>query len=297
MKAQKPLQYSMNPAGSQVTLLLGPQTRLTHALNDAVRMHGDFISDAGVTAITNRNASSTLRAAAAESLSDSERRATLESGLSLNEGDPVFFSAINFLGPPADAFRKLELFPNSGRMISGRNSVLSTMVSRVVITIEPLHHFLFYLPSPTLHKRVAESPWEALFEISWSDLISELCEAFPLSRILVMTPDAALMCTRSVLSELFGSASCEIDPALLQRPHLTLVGQEALTRLSATHDPAPEILKRVFVEHRDTPDSTELEMRIGVDKLTSTLLDQRFLEDLHDIELLKNVQLLPLHDW
>ncbi|MGI9395486.1 MAG: hypothetical protein ACR2OY_12625 [Boseongicola sp.] len=283
---------SVKQANSQVTLLIGPQTRLSDALNNTVRQYGDFIADAGVTAITNRIAGSTLRAAAAENLSDGERQATLESGLSLKDGRPVFLSVINFLGPPTDAFRQQELFPNSGRTVSGVGPAFSTMVSRVVVTIEPLHHFLLSLPSPTLHERIAKSRWEVLYELKWSDLVLELCEAFPLSRVLVVTPDAAFFGAKTVLSELFGTAGCEIDPILLQRPRLMLDGQAALAQLHATNDLGPDILEKLFAAHRDTPDPAQLETRIGIDKATSKLLDQRFLEDLHDIEQLPNAHLL-----
>ena len=285
-------QYPMKQSKSRVTLLLGPQTRLANGLNDAIRNFWDFIAAAGVTAIPNRFAMSTIRAAAAENLSDRERRAILESGLSLNDGNPVFLSAIKLLGEPANAYRGRELFADAERRINAAGSGLSGMVSRVVVTIEPLHHFLFSIDSPALHQRLADTRWETLYELSWSDLVSEVCEAFPSSRVCVVTPDAVFGSARTVLSELFGPAGCEIDPAQLQRPHLTLDGQAALARINATHDPAPDILEQIFAKHRDTPDPVELEARTGIDKLTSVLLDQRFLEDLRELEALPKVRLL-----
>jgi len=290
--AQKRRQRSMKQAASHVTLLVGPQTRLARSLNDAVRARRTAIAAAGVTAIPNRIAMRALRAAAVEMISDDERRTSLATSFNLRDGRPVFLSAINLLGSPTAAYRRHELFPNAERMLADQSPVLSTMVSRVVVTIEPLHHFLLSLRSPTLHRRVADSSWEALYDLGWSDLVSKLSEAFPSSRVLVATPDAAFVGARAALSELFGAAGAKIDPGLLQRPLLTPTGQAALAKIRETQEPAPDILEGLFAAFRDTPDPAELEARMGIDKLTSTLLDQRFHEDLHEIERLPNVRLL-----
>ncbi|MGI9389460.1 MAG: hypothetical protein ACR2O1_05320 [Boseongicola sp.] len=282
----------MKQAKSQVTLLVGPQTRLARALNDAVRTRRAAIAAAGVTAFPSRIATRALRAAMSDKTSDDHSYVSLASELSLHDGRPVFLSAINLLGGPASAFYRQELFPHAEQMISGPGTALSEVVSRVVTTIEPLHHFLMSLRVPTLHQRVADSPWEALYELSWSDLVSEICEAFPTSQVLVLSPDAAFVNASTVLFELFGVAGARIDPAFLQRPHLTPNGQAALSSIRETKDPAPDILEELLAAHRDTPDSAELEARTGIDKLTSTLLEQRFLEDIRDLETLPNVRLL-----
>ena len=267
----------MTQANSDVTLLVGPQTRLACALNDVVRTSGADIAAAGVTALPNRIAAPAIRAATAADFSDDERHGSLASALCLGDGHPVFLSAISLLGAPAAAYRGQELFPDAARL---------------VVTIEPLHHFLFSLASPTLHQRVADSPWEALFEISWSDLIAELSEAFPSRQVLVLTPDAAFAGARTLLSEFFGAAGTTIDPAILQKQHLTPDGQAALTMIRAAGEPEPDILEELLAAYRATPDPGHLEARTGIDKLTSTLLDQRFLEDLSDLDALPNVRLL-----
>ncbi|MGI9395801.1 MAG: hypothetical protein ACR2OY_14235 [Boseongicola sp.] len=282
----------MKQANSQVTLLVGPQTRLARALNDAVRTRRAAIAAAGVTAFPSRIATRALRAAMGNDMRDDKKQLSLAAELSLHEGRPVFLSAINLLGGPAAAFYRRELFPNAEQMIAGPSSALTEIVSRVVTTIEPLHHFLLSLRLPTLHQRVADSPWEALYELSWSDLVSEICEAFPTSQVLVLTPDAAFVNASNVLAELFGVAGERIDPAHIQRPHLTPNGQVALSSIQATNDPAPDVLEELLAAHRDMPDAAELKARTGIDNLTSTLLEQRFLEDLQDLESLPNVRLL-----
>jgi hypothetical protein len=282
----------MKQATSQVTLLVGPQTRLARSLNDAVRTRRKAIAEADVTAIPNRIAMRALRAASVEELDNDERRVSLASSLSLGDGRPVFLSAINLLGSPTAAYRRQVLFPNAERMLADQSAAISTMVARIVVTIEPLHHFLLSLSSPTLHQRVADSSWETLYELGWSDLVSDLCAAFPSSRVLVITPDAAFVGARAVLSELFGAAGAKIDPGLLQRPLLTPTGQAALGKIRETRELAPDMLEGLFAAFRDTPDPAELEARMGIDKLTSTLLDQRFREDLLEIERLPNVRLL-----
>ncbi len=282
----------MKQATSQVTLLVGPQTRLARSLNDAVRTRRTAIAAAGVTAIPNRIAMRALRAASVEELDNDEKWASLASSLSLRNGRPVFLSAINLLGSPTAAYRRQVLFPNAERMLAGQSSAISTMVARIVVTIEPLHHFLLTLRSPTLHRRVADSSWEALYELGWSGLVSDLSAAFPSSRVLVVTPDAAFVGASTVLSELFGAAGAKIDPGYLQLPLLTPTGQAALAKIRETREPAPDILEGLFAAFRDTPDPAELEARMGIDKLTSTLLDQRFHEDLNEIERLPNVRLL-----
>ncbi len=281
----------MNQANSHVTLLVGPQTRLARALNNVVRTRRAAIAAAGVMAVPNRIATRTLRAVTAGDVTDDERRALLASALSLDDGRPVFLSAINLLGAPTAAYRQQELFPNAERMITDRATSLSKMISRVVVTVEPLHHFLLSLSSPTLHNRVATAPWEALYEISWSDLIAEICEAFPSSRVWVVTPEAAFVGAEMMLSEMLGAAATAIDPTILQRCHLTSEGKAALEKALASGKPRAEKLEGIIAAHRDTPDPGELETRMGIDKLTSTLLDQRFLEDLREIEALPRVRL------
>ncbi len=261
-------------------------------MNDVVRTSGADIAAAGVTALPNRIAAPAIRAATAADFSDDERHGSLASALCLGDGHPVFLSAISLLGAPAAAYRGQELFPDAERIFYAPGSGLSTLVSRLVVTIEPLHHFLFSLASPTLHQRVADSPWEALFEISWSDLIAELSEAFPSRQVLVLTPDAAFAGARTLLSEFFGAAGTTIDPAILQQQHLTPDGQAALTMIRAAGEPEPDILEELLAAYRATPDPGHLEARTGIDKLTSTLLDQRFLEDLSDLDALPNVRLL-----
>ena len=282
----------MTQATSPVTLLVGPQTRLACALNDAVRTRGAAIAAAGVTAIPNRIAARLIRATTAEKFSDDEGQDPLASALLPSDGRPVFLSAINLLGAPAAAYRGQELFPDAERRFYAPGSALSKLVSRVVVTIEPLHQFLYSLPSPTLHQRVADSAWEALYEVSWSDLIAELSDAFPSRQVLVVTPDAAFVGARNLLSELFGAAGTAIDPAMLQQHNLTPDGQAALAMIRAKGEPEPDILEGLLAAHRATPEPGHLEARTGIDKLTSTLLDQRFLEDLCELDALPNVRLL-----
>ena len=120
----------MKQSKSPVTLLLGPQTRLAKGLNDAIRMFWDFIAAAGVTAIPNGIAMNNIRAAAAENLSDRERRATLVSDVSLNDRKPVFLSAINFLGAPTAAYREHKLFADAERRIDVAGSGLSVLAEK-----------------------------------------------------------------------------------------------------------------------------------------------------------------------
>ncbi len=282
----------MKQAKPHVTLLVGPQTRLARALNDIVRTRRRAIEKAGVLAVPNRVASRALRAASAESQDDNAWLAALEAALQLDDGRPVFLSAINFLGPPTAVYRGQELFPKAERIIAGHGSPLADVVSRIVLTVEPLHHFLLALKSPTLHHRVSVAPWETLYELSWSDLVSELSAAFPSSRVWVVTPDAAFVGADMMISEMFGAAATAIDPKILQRSQLTPEGQAALAKAGAKARPSAETLESLIAAHRDAPDRAELKKRIGIDKLTATLLDQRFQEDLHNIEKLPRVRLL-----
>ena len=282
----------MKQAKSHVTLLVGPQTRLAIALNDAIRTHRAAIASAGVKAFPNRIATRALRAATVDDLTDDERREILVSTLLLNDDRPVFLSAINLLGAPTAAYRRQELFPSAERKITGPGSPISKIVERVVLTIEPLHHFLMSLKTPTLHERVAAAPWEALYELSWSDLVAEISEAFPTSQLMIVTPDAAFVGAKAMLSELLGAASIAVDPKHLQRPHLTPDGQVAFDRICATQEPDAEKLERLFTACRTVPDQAELESQLGIDKLTSTLLDQRYREDLDLIEAMPRVRLL-----
>ena len=78
-----------------LTILVGPYTRLTLAINAAIRSHRAAIEKAGLVALPTRGASPLARALALGPGSGEERLAAFRQALPSAAGRPVFLSALN----------------------------------------------------------------------------------------------------------------------------------------------------------------------------------------------------------
>lgn len=277
-------------AVARTTILLGPQTRLAETLNGLVRTQRRAMARHGLDAYPSRVATRALRRAIADERPIAPQD-TLAEGLGLDSRGATFLSAVNLFGPPRAAFRGRELFPDAEVALAGLGSLLVGREALLVMAVEPLHHFLFAMQSEALSTRVRATRWDVLYELGWADLVAEVAEAAPGASVLVLTPGAAVVNAAAVLDELFGPAAAALDAASIRAPYLSPAGQAALARLRAAGRDDPETAEQLWHAHAMVPDWRALEAQLGIDRVTARLLDQRFREDLRDIEALPGVRL------
>ena len=248
--------------GRDVTLFVGAPTRLGTALNDFVRINGVALRAGGVEPRPNRLVTKALRAA----IGGTDNGASLAALLQVNAGVRPFLSALNGLGRPTTALRKSELFPEAERMLLGAAGVLGHRVGRVVLAVEPIHSLFLSIGFDDLAERVRNTRWEVLYEVSWADLAREVRAAFADTEIVVLTPFAVRDGATPLLHYLFGSVGFEL---------------------------ADEVAGVTFLNAARTADqSTEVYAKIGIDHVTTDLLNQRFAEDMKAMAAMPGVRVM-----
>jgi len=188
------------------TLFIGAPTRLGHALNDLVRANGARFRAGGVAAYPNKMVTHALRA----SIGDDADASALEALLSSAPSSQMFLSGLYALGRPGTALRDDELFPEAERMLGGIANVLAGRFGRVILAIEPVHHLLLSVGRDDVFSRTRSARWEALYEVSWADLVSVVVACFPDAEIVVLTPYSARDGAAPILHRLFGSIGFEM---------------------------------------------------------------------------------------
>ncbi len=273
-----------------LTILVGPYTRLTLAINAAVRSYGAAMNSAGLVALPTRIASPLSRALALGPGSGEERLATFQAAIPAIAEKPVFLSALNFLGAPASAISARDLFPGAAELLSGLGSTV-TSPPRMVVGVEPLHCFFATAGSDALAAQVAKTSWETLYEISWADLVEEIRQCVPEAEIAVITPESGMLRPQFLSHELFGPAAQLIPTRAFQDAHLTTEGQAALSQITPEQATEP-VLRELYEKLGNVPGRDALKTRFGIDGLTATLLTQRFEEDIESLAEMEGVRLL-----
>lgn len=273
--------------GVNLTLLLGPQSRLALAINSIVREQNGLLSEGGLRALPARLAQPLIRRNLVQNKPlDARREAFSED----TEG-PIFLSAISFLGTPPVSLGERELLPEAERWLASLGELSPR--SHVILTIDRLPDFFLAAGSAPLERRVRATPWETLYELGWSDLVDEILVALPDCKLSVLTPDTAAVRSPETLKLLFGSASERLpDPYALLRAMISETGHVVLDRLLAEGDPKLETIEELRASFGIYVDPTEAETRLGIDKLTHTLLNQRFDEDLANIRSMPGIEVL-----
>ncbi len=274
-------------APSSVTLLLGPQTRLGTALNDAMRAGRRSFANANVHSVLGRITSKIIRGHEGGNDMRSVRR---DFGLT-TDGD-VIISAISLLGSPAAAFHRNEMFPDAELRLNTARSIFKPFAPKIVLTLEPIHHFFFSTNSQAVFDRITATPWEQLYELSWADLVDEVSATFPASDIVVVAPKSLKRGTAKVVKEVFGPVAAEVDQNEVLKRHLTLAGSMALDRLVEAKQNKPAHVAELMASFPDLPNANVLRARTGIDPLTSDLLTQRFEEDLKSIKSMPSVRVI-----
>lgn len=271
-----------------LTFLIGPHTRLALAVNASVRRARGALAAKGVTALPSRAASPLARNVALGEDTPDQRRAAFEAGI--GTGRPVVLAALNFLGAPSAAIAKRELFPDMAALCLGVSKAFET-TPRLVLAVEPLDQFFASAGSAPLASRVSATPWEALYEISWADLAGDIIAAIPGVDLAVMTPETALCRPQQLAEALFGAAADVVEAESWRAAHLSPEGQAALAGMDLTQT-SESVLLDLGARLGSGPDDAEVNARFGIDRLTRTLLAQRFEEDLAAISDLPGVRML-----
>ena len=271
----------------KLTILLGPQTRMAFALNAHIRENRPYLTGKGMTVLPSRLASPLVRRALDGRPLD-ERKAEFDEAV---KNQPAVLAAINLLGPPHAGLVKGELFPDAEVSLAGLDPIIGD--ARIVMAIEPLPAFFLAAPSDPLEDRVRRTPWEVLYELSWFELLSELVELLPVASFLVVTGARQSLDVAALSRRLLGDESERVpQPYILLRHLISETGHAVLDRMVERGTPDAETLTDLYQSFAVRPTLLDLRDRLGIDKTTAILLEQRFEEDLENIAKLPRVEVL-----
>ncbi len=273
--------------GANLTLLVGPQCRLALAVNAIVRQQRATLLAAGLRALPARLAQPLVR----RNLDQNEPLDARREAFSEDTEGPIFLSAVSFLGGPATSIGKRELLPEAEHWLAALGELSPR--SHIVLSIDRLPAFFMASGFAQLERRVRATPWELLFELSWADLVDEILVALPDCRLSVLTPELAAVRSPETLKLLFGDAAESLpDPYALMRAMISETGHVVLDRVLAEGRPKIATLEELRTSFGLEPQIEEVEKRLGIDKLTQVLLDQRFQEDLEAISEMQGIEVL-----
>ena len=135
--------------------------------------------------------------------------------------------------------------------------------------------------------------WEVLYELSWAPLARSIVEKMKAAHLLVLTPEGMALRSPEVMDKLFGSEVMEPDHRnWLFRQSINETGLAVLDRLLETSDPDAETLRELYASFAILPNTQDVESRLGIEKITASLLDQRFREDLDAIAGLPRTEVI-----
>lgn len=269
-----------------LTILLGPQTRVSLALNAHLRENRQYLNDEGFVALPSRLASPIVRRAIDDRPLD-ERLAEFQSA---TDAGPAILSAINMFGPPQAGLAKGELFPDAELTLAGLDPIIGS--ARIVLAIDVLPEFFLAAQSEALEDRVRKTPWEVLFELSWYDLVNELVALLPAASFLILAGARVGKSLPRLEETLLGSVAGTLpQPHTLMRHLISETGQAVLDRMLTRGHPDADTLADLHQSFALTASLADQRDRLGLDKVTSILLDQRFEEDLEKIAALPRVEI------
>ena len=273
--------------GANLTLLLGPQSRLALAINALVRQQRGALGQGGLNAMPARLAQPLMR----RNLDPSQPLDARREAFSEDTEGPTFLSAVSFLGPPPVSLGERELLPEAEHWLAALGELSPR--SHLVLSIDRLPDFFIATGSAPLEHRVRATPWETLYELSWSDLIDEILVALPDCKLSVLTPDIAPVRSPETLKLLFGEAADSLpDSYALLRSMISPTGHVVLDRILAEGKPKIATLEELRASFGSIATREEIHERLGMDKLTQTLLNQRYEEDVEAIAEMAGVEVL-----
>ena len=271
-----------------LTLIFGPQSAGALHLNTFIRHAGKGLAKIGVRALPTRAASPLLRRLMTSERPFRERRADFDRETIPR---PAVLSALNIFGPPEAAYAKRAFFPGVGESLGPIRKI--TGPCQVVLVIEPLHHLFLSSGSERLEARVRAAGWEDLFDLGWTDLARHVSDKMDGCDILVLTPRGMALRSGEVLERLFGDRVSTIsDPFWLLRQFVSETGGAVLDRMVASGAPEDAVLEDLYTSFARSPSPEDIEQRLGIEKITVTLMEQRFAEDLDAIAGLPGTEII-----
>ena len=270
---------------TDLTLILGPQTKGALALNAFVREAGAALAAEGVHALPSRVASPLVRRLLDARIPAVDRQRALDKAA---HARPAILAALNTLGSPEAALKNGAFFPDAEATLEGLAPFLGA--ARIVLIVERLPALFLASNSDRIEARARATSWEVLFEFGWARLARAITEAMPKAELLVLTPKGMGQSSAAVLKELFGTVGG--DPNWLLRALINETGRAVLDRMGK-EEPAPaQTLSDLYTSFADQPSLDEMLKRLGIEKITSVLLDQRFEEDLAEIAALPRAEVV-----
>lgn len=271
-----------------LTLVIGPQTAMALSLNALVRTLRVRLRQAGLIALPSRVASPLLRRNLDPHLNISDRKADLAAQVATG---PALLSAVSFLGAPQAGLHQGELFPDAEKALAGLGALVGP--ARVVLVVDSLPAFFLAAGSDVLEARVRRHDWETLYELGWADLAREIVAAVPECELLILSPRGAAVRSPETLERLFGPAASAVqNPYVFLKGAISETGVAVLNRTLEETTPDAAMLGDLYDSFAGRPDPTLVAERLGIDKLTMTLLDQRLAEDLEAIASLPGAEVI-----
>ena len=271
----------------QLTIILGPQTRAALALNALIRENRQHLASKGMTVLPSRLASPMLRRAI-DDRPEAERFAELDES---TKPRPAILSAINMFGPPQAGMMRNELFPDAEVKLAGLGKIAKG--ARIVLAIDPLPAFFLAADSTPLEERVRQTAWEVLFEVSWFDLVREIVEVLPDADFLVVTGKGVGRNPSTLVATIFGDEAKQLpNPHALLRNLISETGHAVLERILSRGAPEEATLAELYQSFALLPSKEDMRDRLGIDRVTGILLQQRFDEDIEKIKALPRVEVM-----
>lgn len=271
-----------------LTLILGPQSTGALQLNTFVRQAGGVLAKHGIRALPTRVAAPLLRRCIDTERPYRERKADFEREIAPR---PAVLSALNLFGPPEAALARGVFFPHAEPVLGPIGKIIEH--SEVVLVVDTLPRLFLAPGSEKLEARVRGTGWETLYELGWADLARAITDKMKAARLLVLTPRGMALRSADVLERVFGNGiTNHCDPHWLFRQAISETGHAVLDRLLEQGSPDAATFKELYASFALQPSLAEIEERLGVEKITAALLEQRFQEDLNAIAALPRTEVI-----
>lgn len=273
---------------NDLTLLFGPQSKGAMTLNDYVRRHAKPLAKHGVHAVPTRFASPLLRRCQNVELPFEDRKSEFDTA---TVHPKVVLSGVNVFGPAEAMITKGVFLPDVGPGLRQLGKIAGAC--RVVLVVDPLPYVFSAPATEKISARVRPIGWEVLFEMGWSGVMSAVSDAMPKADILVLTSKGMAVRSAEVLSRLFGTEGPPVsDPHWLLRQAVSETGHAVLERLLEQGDITPDTLEKFYTSFVVKPTARDIEKRFGIEKITLTLMEQRFQEDLDAIAKMPRTEII-----
>lgn len=261
-----------------LTILVGPPTPMSLRLNQIVREERRALAASGLNAVPSRLATPALKKIAAPDSDPVQRGRDFAEAIG---GGSAFLSAVGFLTLPKGAVTGSDIVPDATDLFARLGGPLSLHRSRIVVAVDSFPALCHAARSEAVDNGVRRTEWEQLYELEWLSLFAGIEKACPDAEIAILTPKGAAVRSPEVLSYLFGPAMEGLsDPYRLLDLSLDDTGRAVLRRMRAEENVRESTVADLYDSFAPRPAAEDVAERLGIDRLTGVLLEQRLEEDL-----------------